>query len=124
MEKSSAENKKDMATANQLFEDHMFEIRRVTDWAVHKGYSDPKYFAFRYRNHYARNCKQAMIEMRLEKGKLLLQGKEYLKQYEIARRIGLNDEIALYKYFILHSGVSPGSIRKKGLVKVDKEKGE
>ena len=102
----------------------MSEIRTIAEWAEHMGFSNTNYFNLKYRNYHGQNGKQAMVQLRLKKGKTLLLGNECLKQYEIAQEIGLQDEKALYKYFIRHCGESPGSIQRKGRVERESEKGE
>ena len=122
MEKSSNKKKIDISKANQVFKDNMSQIRTIAEWADQMGYKDQKYFAVKYRNYYGQKCKQAMVSIRTNMAKELLIKDGSVKHYEVAQRIGLKDEVSLYKYFIRHEGKSPSSFRKKRIVKKDSKK--
>ena len=110
MEKSSIE-KKEIAKANQVFCQLLAEIRTVAEWAVKMGYKDSKLFSLHYRRMFKKNPKKAMVELRLEKAKKLLLEKKHVKNFDVAQKVGLSDEIALYQYFIRHEGKSPSDIK-------------
>lgn len=98
--------------ANEILKQNISSIRTVEEWAQYLG-MESKEFSIYYRKHYGLSCKKAMVKIRLELGCDLIMNCKDLKHHQIATRIGLADEHALYKYFKRHLGVSPLDLRKE-----------
>jgi len=88
------------------------EIYNVQEWADEMEYSSSKYFSRKFRNHFGERPKSILIRIRIERFFDMLSNNPNISSYEIAKEIGLRDEIALNKFINRHTGKSPSEWKK------------
>lgn len=74
-------------------------------------YFNPSYFSTLFKNHTKINFSQYLLELRMKKGRELLE-KTDLKVYEIAAAIGYNDSKYFNRVFKKEFGVTPDEYRR------------
>ncbi|MCH8569664.1 MAG: helix-turn-helix domain-containing protein [Balneolales bacterium] len=102
-----------LAKADSVLRENIAQIGTVAEWAEVVGYADPKSFARKYRNKFDRRAKEAIIKTKLDVAISLLKNKPDLSCYEIARKIGKEDEKALNYFFYTHLRRPPREYRSK-----------
>lgn len=87
------------------------EIYTVQEWAREMQYPSSKYFSRKIRNHYGERAKSILIQIRVDLFFEMLEEDPEVGCFEIARKIGLKDEIALNKFIKRHTGKPPSEWR-------------
>lgn len=98
--------KMDITYANTVLKNHLTEILSVKEWASKMGYSRTS-FQIEYRNTFGRVPKLTMKDLRLQQFRIWRETQRHLPFGEIARKLGLRDERALYGYVKYHTGKAP-----------------
>jgi transcriptional regulator GlxA family with amidase domain len=83
------------------------EIDRVNEWARAMGYKNSKRFSRLFRNHFKKQPKKILDEIKVQKAIELLTNGNEMSCYEVAWEIGKRDEQALYKFMIRKTGYHP-----------------
>lgn len=93
--------------AKRIAKANLSQLHNVDEWSDLMEYESSKYFSRKYRNQHGKRPKKALIQMKVDRFKELIDYESELNNYTIARKIGLADEIALYKFIKRHTGKSP-----------------
>lgn len=95
----------------EVLKDNLGKIARVSEWADMMGYDCPKKFARKFLRHYYKRPQTTLKNLRL---KCILNDlrENRMSNFEIARKYGIPDEIALNKFINYHLDCSPTDIKK------------
>ena len=100
-----------IANAIEELEANLSQTARVEEWAKLMGYKCPKKFARKFLRYYSVRPKKMLEYIRLKEiTSHLRNGRS--TNFEIARRHGIPDEIALNKFINYHVGCSPSDVKK------------
>ena len=93
--------------AVKIAERKIDEIYTVGEWAEEMQFNSSKHFSRTYRNHFGERPKTRLIKIRINMFLKMIKRNPEIGCYEIAREIGLRDEVALNKFIKRHTGKPP-----------------
>ena len=102
--------KKNISESVDVLIRNLSEVVSVYDWAQVMGYGCPKKFARDFLRHHSVRPQTYLKYIRLKKISHDLR-KSNQSNFEIARKYGVMDEIALNKYINYHLNCSPTEIK-------------
>jgi transcriptional regulator GlxA family with amidase domain len=101
----------EISYAIDQLEANLTHTARVEEWAELMGYHCPKKFARMFLRHYSVRPIKVLEYIRLKS--IINQLREGVQSnFEIARKHGIPDEIALNKFVNYHLGCSPSSVKR------------
>lgn len=99
---------------------NLYEIASVQQWANLMGYECPKLFARKFLRHFEARPNAYLKYLRLKQiSEELRQGNR--SNFEVARKFGVVDEIALNKYINYHLNCSPTEVKRMKKVKFEEK---
>ncbi len=93
-----------------ILKSNLENTARVAEWAELMGYSNPKRFARKFLRHFSVRPQTCLKCIRLESILTSLRN-DNTSNFEIARKYGIPDEIALNKYINYHLHCSPSQVK-------------
>lgn len=103
-------DKKNISESVEVLIANLSEVVSVYEWAQLMGYACPKKFARHFLRHYSVRPQSYLKYIRLKNISRDLR-KSNQSNFEIARKYGVLDEIALNKYINYHLNCSPSEIK-------------
>lgn len=100
----------DIADSIIVLKSNLDTTARVSEWAQLMGYACPKKFSRKFRCYHAIRPQTCLKYVRL-KSILKALRDENISNYEIARKHGIPDEIALNKFIKYHLHCSPTEVK-------------
>lgn len=101
---------KNISNAIDILKSNLSQTVSVYEWAILMGYNCPKKFARNFIRYYAVRPQTYLKYIRLKSISQDLRKSEQ-SNFEIARKYGVMDEIALNKYINYHLNCSPTAIK-------------
>ena len=110
----------DISNSLNVLRENLSRAARVSEWAELMGYNCPKKFSRRFvRYYYVRP--QKMLEYVRIKSILSDLRKGDCSNFEIARKHGIPDEIALNKFVHYHLDCSPSDLKRMAAERFEKK---
>jgi len=104
-------NDQELSHAIEELEANLSKTSRVEDWAELMGYNCPKKFARSFLRYYEVRPIRMLEYIRLKNITHQLRNSS-LSNFEIARKHGIPDEVALNKFINYHVGCSPTEVKR------------
>lgn len=109
--------KKEISNSIVELKENLSHTARVEEWARLMGYTCPKKFARKFLRYHSTRPQLILKFIRLKSISKQLR-KNNMSNFEIARRHGMPDEIALNKFINYHLHCSPTDLKKMPKKKV------
>ncbi|TVQ06142.1 MAG: hypothetical protein EA359_01580 [Balneolaceae bacterium] len=100
----------DISHSIDILKSNLSEIARVSEWAGLMGYRCPKKFARKFLRHFSCRPQTYLVYVRIKSISHELRS-EKKSNFEIARKYGIPDEIALNKFINYHLNCSPTDLK-------------
>lgn len=97
--------------AIRVLEEHIASIHTVPELAEKMGYTSSKNFSRLFRNHFGIRPKKVITKIKLRTITDHMLAAPDDIYFCIARRVGLLDDKALYRFIKRHTGKSPGEFK-------------
>jgi transcriptional regulator GlxA family with amidase domain len=104
-------DKKDISESIEVLKANLEYTARVAEWAELMGYTCPKRFARKFVRYFAIRPQTCLKYVRLQSISKALRN-EKKSNFEIARKHGIPDEIALNKFINYHLNCSPSQVKR------------
>ncbi len=99
-----------IASASEILQQNIENVVQVGEWARLMGYECPKKFARQFLRHYSVRPQTYLKYLRLKHISTDLRN-ENRSNFEVARKYGIPDEIALNKFINYHLNCSPTDLK-------------